>query len=96
MNPLATNDQRDLDALAIGLAQSSEFDILHAAARAQYIVTLQSHQVTIDENVNSDVDLAIDELVFSSVQKAVNNDAAHPKVYWTDAPPRNDHWFGSG
>ncbi|KAH8705106.1 hypothetical protein BGW36DRAFT_421679 [Talaromyces proteolyticus] len=100
-NPLATTDQRDLDILAIQLSKSPAFDLLRDAARTQYILTIEEYGYgsSINVQTKADINLAIDELVFSSVQKAVNNDPAHPKVYWTDAPPRNStsssqQWFG--
>ena len=34
----------------------------------------------------------IDELAFSTIQKAANGDAYFPKVYWFDAGPRQ--WIG--
>jgi hypothetical protein len=99
-NPLATTDQRDLDILATQLSKSPAFDLLRDAAHTQYIITIEEYGYgsSINDQTKPDIDLAIDELVFSSVQKAVNNDPGHPKVYWTDAPPRNStssqEWFG--
>lgn len=94
-NPLATRDQLALDALAADLYKSTDFSIPRSAARAQYLLTLKKYGKTIDPQTEDDIDVAIDELVFSALQKAVNNDPAHPKVYWTDAPPRDAaHWFG--
>ncbi|KAK2783830.1 hypothetical protein FQN52_009477 [Onygenales sp. PD_12] len=92
-NPLATKDQRDLDILATALSQSDDFNALRSAARAQFILTLKKFGKDIDDDINSDIDIAIDELVFSSVQKAVNGDPAYPRVYWVDAPPREENWF---
>ena len=94
-NPLATPDQLALDALAADLYKTTDFSIPRSAARAQFLVTLKKYGKTIDAQIENDIDVAIDELVFSALQKAVNNDPAYPKVYWTDAPPRDaDHWFG--
>lgn len=93
-NPLATEDQRSLDALSVALASDDDFQFLRAAARTQFITTLKFYGKVVDEQVNDDIDLAVDELVFSSIQKAVNSDPANPKVYWTDAPPRSEDWFG--
>ncbi|WFD34528.1 hypothetical protein MCUN1_001369 [Malassezia cuniculi] len=93
-NPLATDDQRQLDELSMKLAQSSEFDELRGKAYEQWYQVLNKYNVNIDSAIKQDVDNAIKELVFSSVQKAVNNDPAHPKVYWVDTAPRHQNWFG--
>ncbi|KAJ5669204.1 hypothetical protein N7462_010274 [Penicillium macrosclerotiorum] len=87
-NPLATSDQRDLDALAIELNQNYSFPVLKAEAKAAYQA---AHGLPISDEASASLDAAIDELIFSAIQKSVNNDAYHPKVYWVDAGPRN--WF---
>lgn len=88
-NPLATSDQRALDTLAIQLNQENSFVVLKAEAKAAYKT---AHGFPISNEASSSLDEAIDELAFSAIQKAVNIDAYHPKVYWVDAGPRN--WFG--
>lgn len=88
-NPLATLDQRDLDALSIKLNEDHDFAFLKAEAKATFQT---AHGLPISQEANSRVDAAIDELAFSSIQKAVNNDPYYPKVYWVDAGPRS--WFG--
>lgn len=93
-NPLATDDQRKLDELSLKLSKSSEFDDLRGKAYEQYYKTLHKYDVNIDETSKKDIDTAIDELVFSSVQKAVNSDPNYPKVYWVDTGPRKNNWFG--
>ncbi|PYH79078.1 hypothetical protein BO82DRAFT_316180 [Aspergillus uvarum CBS 121591] len=87
-NPLATSDQRDLDALAIEIYQDNSFPVLKAEAKAAYKT---AHGSPISDEASSSLDAAIEELIFSSVQKAVNNDPYYPKVYWVDAGPRD--WF---
>ncbi|KAJ5125282.1 uncharacterized protein N7443_008358 [Penicillium atrosanguineum] len=88
-NPLATLDQRDLDALAIQINQDNSFVVLKAEAKAAYQT---AHGLLISDEASSSLDAAIDELTFSSIQKAVNTDVYYPKVYWVDAGPRT--WFG--
>lgn len=87
-NPLATSDQRDLDALAIQINEDNSFAILKAEAKAAYQT---AHGLPISDEASSSLDAAIDELAFSSIQKAVNTDVYYPKVYWVDAGPRT--WF---
>jgi hypothetical protein len=88
-NPLATSDQRTLDALAIKINQDKSFPVLKAEAKAAYKT---AHGLPVSDEASSSLDAAIDELAFSSIQKAVNSDSYFPKVYWVDAGPRN--WFG--
>ncbi|KFY15352.1 hypothetical protein V492_02042 [Pseudogymnoascus sp. VKM F-4246] len=88
-NPLATLDQRDLDALAIKINEDHDFAILKSEAKATFQT---AHGLPISQEANSRLDAAIDELAFSSIQKAANNDPYYPKIYWVDAGPRN--WFG--
>lgn len=88
-NPLATSDQQVLDAFAIKINQDDNFTVLKAEAKAAYKT---AHGLPISDEASSSIDAAIDELAFSSVQKAVNSDTYFPKVYWVDAGPRN--WFG--
>jgi hypothetical protein len=88
-NPLATSDQRELDALAIEISESNSFVVLKAEAKAAYKT---AHGLPLSEEASSSLDTAIDELAFSAIQKAVNTDVYHPKVYWYDSAPRN--WFG--
>ncbi|OBT73338.1 hypothetical protein VF21_08416 [Pseudogymnoascus sp. 05NY08] len=88
-NPLATSGQRYLDALSIKINEDHDFAFLKAEAKATFQT---AHGPPISQEANSRLDAAIDELAFSSIQKAVNNDPYYPKVYWVDAGPRN--WFG--
>ena len=88
-NPLATPDQRELDAAAITLYDSNRFEPLRSEAKAAYIAARQ--QLPSSEAL-SRLDLAIDELVFSAIQKIINGDPYRPKLYWVNAQPRQ--WFG--
>lgn len=93
-NPLATNDQQWLDKYSLSLYHSDAFNSLREDARKQYIKTLKKYHVPITSQLSADIDKAADELVFSSIQKAANNDPANPRVYWTDTAPRTHDWFG--
>ncbi|KAJ6000593.1 hypothetical protein N7481_001002 [Penicillium waksmanii] len=87
-NPLATPDQKELDALAIKLNQKYDFVVLKAEAKVAYQT---AHGLPISDAASSRLDAAIDELAFSALQKAINTDPYHPKAYWVDAGPRS--WF---
>ncbi|KAJ5710621.1 hypothetical protein N7488_004777 [Penicillium malachiteum] len=88
-NPLATEDQRSLDELVIQINQNYSFPVLWAEAKAAYET---AHGLPISDEAESTLDAAIDELTVSAIQKAVNSDPYHPKVYWVDSAPRT--WFG--
>ncbi|KAL2803351.1 hypothetical protein BJX63DRAFT_75069 [Aspergillus granulosus] len=88
-NPVATTDQRDLDALAIKINNDHSFTVLKAEAKAAYKT---AHGLPISDEASATLDQAIDELAFSAIQKAVNGDPYYPKVYLVDAGPRE--WFG--
>lgn len=93
-NPLATQDQQSLDRYALSLYHSDYFDDLRSQAREQYIKTLKKYHVPIDSQTASDLDSAMNELVFSAIQKSVNGDPANPRVYWVDTASRTHDWFG--
>lgn len=93
-NPLATEDQRRLDILSKKLAKDASLKPLKAAARQQFVNALKKYGMDLSPEVSAQLDLAMNELVFSSVQKAVNGDPARPKVYWTDTAARTHDWFG--
>lgn len=88
-NPLATPDQQALDALAIDLFENWSFPVLQAEAKAAYQT---AHGLPISNEASLSLDAAIEELAFSALQKAINNDPYYPKVYWVDSAPRD--WFG--
>lgn len=84
-SPLVTADQQALDALSVQVNQLFKFPVLRSEARAAYVL---AHGLPLSDEAQSRLDGAIDELAFSAIQKAVNNDPNYPKVYWVDAPPR--------
>jgi len=88
-SPLATDEQRTLDARAVALNQADGFPVLKAEAKAAYKL---AHGLPVSKEAEARLDNAINELAFSAIQKAVNNDPLYPKVYWADAPPRS--WPG--
>lgn len=93
-NPLATEDQKQIDELSKSIFKSHNFEDLKTKARQQYVKSLKKYKVELTDDVNKDLDDAMDELVFSSIQKAANGDPANPKVYWTDTAKRTHNWFG--
>jgi hypothetical protein len=88
-NPLATSDQNTLDQLALQVNQDYPFLALKAEAETAY---LAAHGLPVSSEASARLGQDIDELAFSAIQKAVNNDPWHPKVYLVDAGPHN--WFG--
>ncbi|BCL75237.1 hypothetical protein JHS3_09730 [Jeongeupia sp. HS-3] len=86
---LATPEQQLLDAKAIQIKKSNIFIVQRAQLAAAYAA---AHGAPISSEASSRLNGALDELIFSAIQKAVNNDPVYPKVYWLNAPPRN--WFG--
>ncbi|WP_020649119.1 hypothetical protein [Solimonas variicoloris] len=89
-NPLAADAQRALDARAIAIRDSSDFAVAKGLAKSQYQI---AHGLPISDEAAARLDAAIDELAFSAIQKAVNDDALRPQVYWVNnAAPKT--WFG--
>ncbi|KAF0814848.1 hypothetical protein IGB42_00903 [Andreprevotia sp. IGB-42] len=86
---LATPDQQVLDSKAINIRKYNLFPLLRAQLATAYVA---AHGAPVSPEASSTLDHALDELIFSAVQKAVNNDPLYPKVYWLNAPPRN--WLG--
>lgn len=87
-NPLATADQLELDQKSISIFENYAFTVLRAKASVVYKV---AYGVFVSDEAKPSLEPMIDELVFSSIQKSVNNDIYHPKVYWVDTAPRS--WF---
>jgi hypothetical protein len=83
-NPLATSDQRDLDALSIKINEDHDFAFLKAEAKATFQT---AHGLPISQEAGSRLDSAIDELAFSSIQKAENNDPYYCKAAHHVRPP---------
>lgn len=91
INPLATNDQKALDALALKL--HTEQALLFAPIKAEASAACVAARLRLPSaEAQSRLAQAMDELQFASIQKVVNGDVYHPKVYWVNAPPRS--WFG--
>lgn len=88
-NPLATEDQRALDQLATHIYQTYPFTSLRKKAKDVYT---KAYKKPLTKEAESVLQSAIDELVFSSIQKAVNDDPYHPKIGWVQAGPRE--WYG--
>jgi hypothetical protein len=88
-NPLATEDQRNLDLLAIKIYNNFSFEELRQKAIEVYT---KAYRAPLTQEAEDSIKSSVDELVFSSIQKAVNADPYYPKVYWVDAGPRT--WFG--
>ncbi|KAM0227200.1 hypothetical protein ACHAPO_011737 [Fusarium lateritium] len=75
-------DQRQLDALAIKLHQQSPYDDLIIEARQKYASVAKAAGYKTESPVLKDaLEMAVQELAFSAMQKAVNDDPAHPKIY---------------
>lgn len=89
VNPLATVENAALDALAIKIYQAEKFQSKRNKAKLLYKAFNGEFLNDQDEYI---LDQTVDELVFSTIQKAVNNDPYYPKVYWVDSTPRK--WFG--
>jgi len=87
-NPLATADQLELDNKSISIYENYGFKVLRAKADIVYKV---AYGLFVSDEAKPLLEPMIDELVFSSIQKSVNNDVYHPKVYWVNSAPRN--WF---
>jgi len=88
-NPLATEEQRNLDQLAVHIYQTYPFTALREKAKEVYTKAYKNPLTKEAENL---LDSAIDELVFSSIQKAANDDPYHPKISWVETGSRD--WFG--
>jgi hypothetical protein len=89
-NPLATADQQALDALAIDV--NTTFAAALAATKVQATAAcVAARQQLPSTEAQASLASSMDELQFASIQKVVNGDVYHPKVYWVNAPPRT--WF---
>lgn len=88
LNPLATPSQRELDQQAIKIYDKYPFELLRKEAA---IVYKKAYRDALTDEAKVLLQPMIDELVFSALQKAINDDAYHPEVYWVDAGPRD--WF---
>ncbi|OAA36483.1 hypothetical protein NOR_07562 [Metarhizium rileyi] len=94
-NPLDTQDQRDLDALAVSLYLQNPFEDIKKTARDQLVSTAQRYGYEANQSyMTRRLEAAVDELAFNFLQQAVNGDPAHPKVYTIFTPPRDRDWSG--
>ena len=87
-SPLATADQRELDARAMRLKSQVTSAATMQAARIAYGL---SRLAPASREAAGLLDRALDELSFSALLKAINGDPLYPKVHWMNAPPRD--WF---
>ncbi|KAM0817690.1 putative DUF1214 domain-containing protein [Seiridium cardinale] len=93
-NPLNTKDQHDLDDLAISLHLQNPYEDIKGDARTQLLSVAQRYGYDIgSKDLTRRLEVAVEELAFGSMQHAVNNDPAHPKIYWRLAPPRARDWM---
>ncbi|WP_459954268.1 GPI anchored serine-threonine rich family protein [Paenibacillus pini] len=83
---LGTTDQQELDALSIQINKYNNYPLLKAQAKAAY---KQAYGGSLSSEAESRLNNAINELAFSAIQKAANNDPYFPKVYWLNTPPRS-------
>jgi hypothetical protein len=86
---LSTADQRQLDALATKLHQQRPYDDLILEAWQHFSSVARNRGYDPESStLKRHLEVAMDELAFSAMQKAVNDDPAHPKVYTLLNPPR--------
>ncbi len=89
VNPLATTDQQALDALSVEINQNNPYTVLKVTANMKYRLI---HGLFLTEPEEALLQHTVNELAFSSIQKAVNCDFYHPKVYWVNSAAKN--WLG--
>ena len=87
-NPLATQDQRAMEDLAIRLYRSAP--VRAAMERGRSLMRADPRAAT--ASGRKTVDLDLDELSFQACYIAAIDDPADPKVYWGINLPRR--WFG--
>lgn len=88
-NPLATCDQRDLEAIAIALYHTPELAV--ARARTALHWTSKFNHRPSEEAMRS-FDAAVAEFVFHCCLNAANSDAGNPRVLKVEGEPHR--WFG--
>jgi hypothetical protein len=88
-HPLATNDQRELEALALRIAAAPPV----RAAREQARSLLLNNVTANTRDGAAGLDRALDQWVMGGVVAVANNDASRPRALWAiDNTPRE--WFG--
>lgn len=94
-NLLTLKDQHDLDALAISLHSQNPYEDIKQEARNQFLSTAQRYGYKVETKyMKHRLESAADELSFSFLQQAINNDPSRPKVYRIITPPRPRDWDG--
>jgi hypothetical protein len=89
-NPLATKDQRELEALAIALYETPELAAARARTALLWISRFGERRPS-GEAMRS-FDAAVAEFVFHCCLNAANSDAGRPRVLKVEGEPH--HWFG--
>ena len=89
VNPLATVAQSQLDARAVKIYYSYDFSAEKSKAKNFYSAAYGGF---LTPKADAELDAAVDELVFASIQKEVNGDPYRPEVYQLLTPPKK--WFG--
>jgi hypothetical protein len=88
-NPLATNDQRELEALVLRIAAAPAV----RAAREQARALLVTNPTARTPDGAAGLDRALDQWVMAGVVAIANNDPSRPRALWAiDNTPRE--WFG--
>ncbi|TDZ14819.1 hypothetical protein Cob_v012259 [Colletotrichum orbiculare MAFF 240422] len=88
VSPVDTPTQRRLDALAHKLHQVANSE-LKAQARERFASVTGQYGINAQfPKIQQDLDTSVDELAFSCLQKAINDDPLHPMVYSVLNPPR--------
>ena len=80
---LATPEQQALDAEAASIlnANSLAFGALQTVPGATYLLAYAEYALLPSAQASSRLPIALNELVFSAIQKAVNDDSQYPQVY---------------
>lgn len=88
-NPLATNEQRDLEALALRIAAAPAVRVAREQARA----LLLANPTARTPDGAAGLDRALDQWLMAAVVAVANNDPSRPRALWAiDNTPHE--WFG--
>lgn len=89
-HPADTADQQYLNRLATKLHGQNPYEDLKEEVRQRYISVVEQHGYNSGTPLLQRVlDQTVEELAFSWMQKAVNDNSVHPKVYWVLNPPHS-------
>ena len=80
-HPLATNDQRELEALALRIAAAPSVRAAREKARALLLANPTAHT----RDGAAGLDRALDQWVMGGVVAVVNNDPSRPRALWARA-----------